>query len=206
MVGTLIVKTTDGAEILVDGFPREIAFNPAGFMVAAGKQHTVSSVLKGETISSMDIKVRVGAVVEVELYRSEKRTISDITVPVEAKEPVGSSTNEQTKRGKKIKTAGWITAGIGVACLIGGGVTGGIALGKENTLKENCEDGCDGTMTDTIAARDALGTSSTILISVGAAVATAGVVMLIIGKKNSKKEQMTAVLPYSGRNGVGRRA
>jgi hypothetical protein len=77
-------------------------------------------------------------------------------------------------------TWGWVVAGVGGALLAGGAVTGSMALSLNEDLTKKCPDGvCEPGHQDEIDRLESLGYATDILLSVGAATAVAGVILLL---------------------------
>lgn len=89
---------------------------------------------------------------------------------------------------------GYSGVGLGGALLIAGGITGLMAVGKENTLEENCpvKARCDDQ--DTYDSANTLATMSTILSIAGGVIGVGGVV-LILTDGGSGSEQAVATKP-----------
>lgn len=96
---------------------------------------------------------------------------------------------------------GWTSLGVSGALLIGGGITGSVALAKNVEAKDACQGGvcyeADYHLLDT---RNNLATASTVLfLSAGAIAATSAVLLIVGAKKESKKPSVAWAL---GPNGV----
>ena len=66
---------------------------------------------------------------------------------------------------------------------MGGGITGGLALGKNGDVEKACEDGvCYEDDYGLLDSRDGLATASTVLIVSGGVLAATGIVLLIAGR------------------------
>lgn len=96
---------------------------------------------------------------------------------------------------------GWTTVGVGTALLVGGGVTGYLALSKEGDLNCSKDGTCPSSEEGTLdaARRDAM--ISSILFGVGGAVTVTGVVLLLTG--GSKKDQTARGASVEPTVGVG---
>jgi hypothetical protein len=83
---------------------------------------------------------------------------------------------------------GWIAVGTGAAFLVGGGVAGGLALMRNEKLKDRCdaENVCSKSDKDYAMGRDLMALSSNVALGIGAAAATAGIVLLVLSKKSQE--------------------
>ena len=102
----------------------------------------------------------------------------------------GEPTETAEESGSDLKAPGAVLTGIGLATVVAGGITGGMALAKNKQLDKDCngETICDNDFENDEKTRDALGITSTVLIASGAAIATAGIVMLIVNKKRTSEQ------------------
>jgi len=90
---------------------------------------------------------------------------------------------------KKLTIAGWTLTGSGAALLIGGAITGGLAMGKDSDLSKQCEgSSCPGNSDGDIKSLDNLAMVTNLLLGVGAAAAITGAVLLIVAAKKEKKQ------------------
>jgi tetratricopeptide (TPR) repeat protein len=77
--------------------------------------------------------------------------------------------------------AGWITGGVGVAALVGGTVTGILALSLDGDLADRCAAGtCPTGSASDIDRLGALSTATDVLLIAGAALTAGGVLMLVL--------------------------
>ena len=102
---------------------------------------------------------------------------------------------------KRTRTVGFVLLGVGAAAVAGGGVAGGLALGKHNDFKDE---------TDFAAASDLqsegkrLNGAADGLFIAGGVIAATGLVMVLASlKKKDKKTARTQVTPALGRTGAG---
>jgi hypothetical protein len=97
-----------------------------------------------------------------------------------------------------------VAIGVGAVTAIAGGVTGGMALSKQSDLEKACPDKICTSEKD-LKMRDSastLGLVTDILIPVGAVVAAAGAIMLIVDSRAGKERADVAVVPQVGVNGA----
>jgi hypothetical protein len=118
---------------------------------------------------------------------------------------------EPAPTGSPIRTAGYVTAGVGVAALVGGVVVGVMAKSKESDAKSDAEKVCHGLVCPTSAeskfnSAQSLATVSNILIIGGGVLAAGGAGMIIFGGPKESEAPKSArvtlrLLPTVGRDG-----
>ncbi len=185
MVGMAEIHAPDGATVFVDGVVRGEAPVLGKLPVAAGVTHTVWAVMDGSKLPQKVFKVTGGDTVTV-----------DLDVKVE-KEPEPIDPEESDDGSSGMITIGWVAVGVGGALLIGGAITGGMALNLDSDLDNDCEnEHClDGRQSD-IDKLNTLSLTTDILMGVGAAAAVTGIVLLIVGhKKKGADEEPVALVP-----------
>jgi len=85
------------------------------------------------------------------------------------------------KDAEELPAHGWVTIGTGVALLVAGGVTGGLALKTNGQLEKDCPNGtCMPEHYDDIDKRDNLALTSTVLLSAGIGVTAVGILVLAV--------------------------
>lgn len=119
--------------------------------------------------------------------------------PPEAAAPVAAApaaTQPEPDRGPSpVRTAGFITGGVGVAALIGGIVTGVMTTQKENDARAQCVGSicAEAAQDDFQAAADLAMVTNILLIGGGVLTAT-GVTLVIVGGKKQSRETARQVL------------
>jgi hypothetical protein len=104
---------------------------------------------------------------------------------------------------KALRTAGWISLGVGGAALVAGGVTGLLAMSKRSEL--DCpEDSCTGDKRGEVDSYNSLRTVSSIGLIGGAVLAGAGGVLLFTSSRSERKTGARLV-PLIGVSHVGLR-
>ena len=107
--------------------------------------------------------------------------------------------------GSNRKTLGWVIGGIGVASLAVGAVTGFMAMGKADTVKQHCDGSlaCDPEGLDAASSGKTLALVSTITLAVGVVGVGVGAFLLLTGQspKTSGPVGKTALLPTAGPQG-----
>lgn len=194
LVGMLQIEAAEGAEISVDTEFRGTAPLSGVIPVSAGVDHQVVTRFPGGETAERTVRVLSGQIQVVDLVSEEGDE------PVAAPGVEGSADERSG-----LKVGGWVTASIGAAILVGGAVTGGIAMKKDGEIADNCPGGeCDPKWQETLDARDALGVTTNVLLGVGAAAVAAGVVMLVIAHSDEKAgDETVALFPIAGPRGGG---
>ncbi|MCK9464211.1 MAG: hypothetical protein M0R80_31725 [Proteobacteria bacterium] len=191
MSGSIEISAPAGALVLVDGVERGRAPLPGRIRVAAGVDHAVRVELGGELLA--DRAVRVGG---------EENLLVDANPRLP--EPVAAEDGKAI-RDRKIRTAGWIAVGVGAAALVGGAVTGGLALSANKSIQDACAGGqCPANQRDDIDRRDALALTTDVLIPAGAAIAVTGAVLLIVFRDKERADgDAVAFSPIVTADGAG---
>ncbi len=183
MVGFLKVTAPKGAVVIVDGVERGTSPLHGDLEVAASVLHTVTARLNGEIVAEETVKVGGGRTASVELLPEAPEEISPSSPPTVSASSTPSTPSITSTSPSPLKTWGWVSVGIGGALLVGGGITGGLALAKNGDLENACEaDGCYSSEYDSMDRRDGLATASTVLIISGGVFAATGIVLLIAGR------------------------
>jgi hypothetical protein len=194
MVGLLEFDAPDGSLIYVDGVERGTTPLPGRIRVSAGVDHEVKIVLGAEVLVKRVL--RVGG--------NETLVVSTAPDPPPPPPPGSPTSGEAGDDGDPVKTWGWITTSLGAALLITGGITGGVALSKNNDIESNCPGGdCEPPFHDDVDTRDALATTTNVLLSVGAAAAVAGILMLTVPGGEEDPSGEVSVLPLAGDQTAG---
>jgi hypothetical protein len=107
-----------------------------------------------------------------------------------------------------VRTVGFVTAGVGLAIVGGGVVTGIMAKSKENDVDEKCQatpDHCDPALKPTLDSAASLAKVTNVLLIGGGVVTLVGVGMAIFGGKSSAQTARANVtfVPVLGSNTGG---
>ncbi|MEJ7727917.1 MAG: carboxypeptidase-like regulatory domain-containing protein [Polyangiaceae bacterium] len=153
------------------------------FTMAEGQAETVTLTLEPEAAAGAANPVPAGA----------------IAVP-----PAGGDTTTASKGGSPMKLIGFIALGVGAAGLIGGGITGGLAISEHSLLDRDCDsDGdCPAERRETLDNFHTLSTLSTVGFIVGG-VGVAGGITLLVLAPSSRKQSGATIVPYAGLGQVG---
>jgi hypothetical protein len=101
-----------------------------------------------------------------------------------------------------LRTAGYVTAGVGVAALGTGAILGILAKGKDSGARDQCVNGATGLLCPERAqaqfdSAKSLGSAATLLLIGGGVFAAAGVGMIIWGGPSKSEEPRQARLRLS---------
>ena len=203
MVASVDVKAPEGWVVIVDDVERGRTPLMGVIKVTAGKRHQVEIVKDGEVIESRIIRLSGGdeTVIEIDAIIDETPEVAPADDAQSSPEitPVPDSPAPVPEKGisaaTRLKIAGGVLLGAGAATAAVGGVFGGLAISKANELADMCPQMVCSTP-EAITTQDdswTFGTLSNILVISGAAVGTAGLVMLIVGIHKGKSEQLTSM-------------
>lgn len=216
MVGSLEISAPAGSRVFVDDVFRGETPLPGILKVAAATKHRVVAVQNGVKSDPRTIRVSGGDTAKFQIEFPVEEENNPVPTPVasgepEKKEDLASSEeiknttedapakekalqniphSEPQKTRSGLVVGGWISMGIGAAALIGGSVMGGLALSIDKEVNKACEDNpttCQSANQTDIAKSRSFATVSTILFGVGGAAVTAGLTMLLVGRKKSKE-------------------
>ncbi len=178
-------------------------------IVASGK-HSLQ-VSAGGLSAEEDVSVDSGGRVEVAIELKPTATQSVAAEPTRASNSVSSVSGSEepslpsTDGGSGLRTAGFVVTGVGVAGLIGAGVTAGLGFSKKGKLNDDCpEQTCTFDSPSEKAAYDddlkslkTFGALTTAFAIGGGVLAAAGVTMIVVGGKRQGGEQVSLQLTPS---------
>jgi len=132
--------------------------------------------------------------------------VAPAAAPV-ATTPITQPPTPSTDSGSPLRTAGFVTAGVGIAAVVGGVITGLMAKGKETDAKALCRDTlCPQSASSKFDSASSLATVSNILFIGGGVVTAAGVGLIVFGGPKAEPEKTARVtlrmLPAVGRDGA----
>ena len=171
----------------------------------ASGHHTLRASAAGKS-GALELDVKSGE------STSQTLTLSAGQAPAAAPSaaPAPAASAAAPPRSSGLKTAGLVIGGVGVAALIGGGVTGFLGLSAQSDLESRCPGNrCE---YDTPADKQAfesdrdsletMGTLTTALLIGGGVLAAGGATLFVIGGSSSK-EAAVATTPYVGPGALG---
>ena len=198
-VGYLSVQDENESEVWVDGEHRETTSLQGAIAVMSGTL-AVSFKENGETVYEAEIEVAQGETVE--LQRPEPVAEQPAAVPEPQEEPlmqdepseVMPAASEESQR-SPLKTVGIVTAGIGVATVVAGLVTGKLVASKKDQLTDNCDNQkfCEDGNRELHDDAKSLAKATDILLVTGVALTVTGVILAIAGHKKSKTAEKIAL-------------
>ncbi len=174
--GIVLRGGPDGAVVLIDGTERARLPRPDPIAVPPGSYRVLVQAEGYQPFESV-VAVTAGAQVEVTVQMSDQ-VVPDPTTPQE---------------GGGVSTIGIAVAAGGGALLVGGAVTGILALGAAGDATTSDDSDADRART--------LGLVTDILLGVGAAAAVTGVVLMFV--LGGDEDRATAVAPMIGPDRVG---
>lgn len=140
---------------------------------------------------------------------SEPRALpapSTSPLPTLAPTPV-VATPEPAPRANPLRSVGFVTAGVGVAAVLGGVVTGLMVKGKESDAKAMCQDTiCPVSASAKFDSAKSLATVTNLLLIGGGVLSAGGIAMIIVGAPKAEAPKAARVslrmLPALDRNGA----
>jgi len=211
LVGDVDVQAPDGSVIYVDGVERGTLPLIAAVLVEAGVEHEIIVVASdgkwtrkfmvwgGKSVKlkfeDKDKKALAVATPAPVAPRATPPVVPPIPSPGAGKPPIpipspreGEGGEESSPALSAMTTWGWVGVGVGGAALLGGAITGGMALSVASDIKAKCPDGnCPDDKKGDVDKMDTLAATSTALLVVGGAVAATGAVLLILDATSESK-------------------
>ena len=178
---TILVPTSapTGTEVTLDGKPVDRASLQVALRIDPGEHVLTISAPGHEPRSSSEALVEgQSRTVTLELGRA--------TGPVAPPPPL------EPEPPPAEYAWGGVVGGLGLAGLMVGAITGGLAVGKRATVDEHCADLiCDQEGLDAAGSGKTLGDVSTATLVVGGAALVAGVVLLVVGSESQTTEAVS---------------
>jgi len=220
--GEVQVKAPPGCQVYIDGNERGRTPIIGGILVGAGVRE-VKVVHEGSILLKQEVRIRGKKTVRVEVSDEpgSKAAVVPVAKPEEPEpetepnpepepEPVvppdDQPTDPEDEPVSKKLVLGGVLAGVGGAAMVAGFVTGGVARAKTKDLEDRCPDKQCPDESDKELHDEAVNLSRTadVLVPVGAALAVAGVVLIIMDL-NEESPDATAfgVMPVAGPGQAG---
>ena len=205
LVGELEITAPEGAKVIIDDVFRGNTPLSGALLVAAGVEHQVILMKNNDYLFNQKVKVNGGATRAVNVEDTGEATaeetpdeIVENVIDTPDTDTLDDKSTEETaypiQKSHPLILPGWVTTGVGAAVLVGGAVTGAMALSLNKDLDQTCKNGCPPSEVDKEERLDTLVLSTNILLSVGAAATITGVILLVIGKRKSKAVSWMPVL------------
>jgi hypothetical protein len=203
----------DKLEVTRDGDPVSRASWGTPIPVDVGS-HAVEAKATGfKTFTTTGTVVKDGQNIDVLVPKLEAEPASASSPPATAPAPATASVSTTTPpdadrgSGSGQRTVGFVVAGLGVAGVAVGAITGLMAMGKSSDAKQSCpsDGGCaNQSAVDASDSAKTLGLVSTISFAAGGAALVAGAVLIFTAPKGEKKAIPTMRLaPHVGANDAG---
>lgn len=224
MVGRVSVVAPDGVAVYIDGVDQGTAPLLGKIPVAASVDHEIWAIQDGKELKRQRFRVSGGDTINIEIsvpIKADSASAAPDTPaaprPSDSSPPAhtgpeelgtagsamdSASVKTGSKPTKTLSLAGWVLTGSGAALIVAGAITGGLALGKDNDLNNQCEEShCPSSADGDIESMNNLAVVTNVLLGVGAAAAVTGAVLLIVGaKKERTQEKELAVVPVLSPN------
>lgn len=182
----------DGAKISAGEWGVAIPVDPG--------EHLVVASAAGHVPWEMRVPVRESSgAVAVPLLEA----MPDAPVPVAPAAPGGDRAPANGSWWTPLRTAGVVTAGVGVVGLVTGGVLGLVAKSKYDTAHDSCRDGARGCTAAAVSDSDSaygLATGATVVFVVGAVAAAGGAALVLLSPSPTKS---TSAALHVGPGSVG---
>ena len=160
----------------------------ASFVVGDGKQTSTTLTLEKE---------------ETAVAANPPPPTTPTPPPTTPAPPPTAPPAQTSSGGSGLKTAGFVTLGIGGAALIGGFITGGVALGQHGDLQTKCGGtSCPSSLQSDVDSYHLMTTLSTVGFIVGGVGIAAGLAMVLLAP-SPKKTNAAYITPYLGFGTVG---
>jgi hypothetical protein len=180
----------DQTELLLEAGRHDIEASAPGYQAA----HTTLNVEGGDRTTLVMSLARDTSSMAV------ARTGADTPAPLTA--PTMQS--DVTSKSSLQSTLGYVTLGVGIAGLVGFGVTSALALSDKSTLDEHCPNAtCSARYEGTVSRYNALRTASTATLIGGGALAVLGGLLLLT--RPSERPDRAQLTPVIGPGSVGLR-
>ncbi len=201
LVGVVEVQAPDGTELLVDGYSYGKTPFAGPVRVAAGEHEAVLR-LGDEVLLEKKLGIAGGMTTTLTAGAGSEATAAPPGNKTKqpAGEPVPEAGEPEAGGGGRVWT--WVALGVGAAALVGGGVTGGVAMGREKDLLADCPDNhCPASLKGEADTIQTMNLTADILYGVGAAAVIAGIVLFFV-EPTGEAEAEVAVVPATG-DGLG---
>lgn len=191
-----VVEPADKIEVSRDGAPTSPASWGVAIPVDVGT-HTVQATAPGRTAFSTSIAIKNdGDLGEVVVPKLPPQSAGNASSPLS---PAGATAEAP---GSSQRTIGFVVGGVGVVGLVGGAITGLIAIGKNNDSNKVCPNDGACASRDAVDAADGarkFGTISTIAFIVGGVGTALGAVLVLTAPSSSSEPASATPKPATAR-------
>lgn len=177
-LGRVVIEASGAAAnavVMIDGQPVPSSAFGAPRLVEPGSHHVTANLPEHQPIER-DVQVNAGATENLSLsFTPMQRTVAA---------PPPTVTTRVVTTPNPLRLVGFITAGVGVAALVGGAITGAMAQSEFSNLEAACPNQTCTSQADLDRRNsvDSMATASTGLLVAGGVLTAAGVVLVIVGK------------------------
>jgi len=173
--------STQELSIKLDGKPVPAALLGVNQPIDPGTHHLEAR--RGEDRFSKRFTIAEGASMELLIELQPKQTLPK---PKQTLAPTTQSSNWQP-------ALGWVGVALGGGAVIGGAITGGLALAKQDELQTSCPDfNCLPAQHDGVDTFGLLRTTSTAALVAGASLLTTGIILLVTSNQTSPPSDSNA--------------
>jgi hypothetical protein len=154
-----------------------------GIVVEPGALGTATPLDPGEHVISAEAPGKPPYETRFQITPAEqKRVVVELGPPAATTGPAAPPPPaEPPSDGSALRTAGLVVGGVGLAAVVAGAITGGLAVSQNGKAKDNCSGTvCNQDGLDAINRTRPLGNASTALFVVGGAGLAAGVLMFVL--------------------------
>jgi hypothetical protein len=178
-LGRVVIEANGAAAnavVMIDGQPVPSSAFGSPRLVEPGSHHVTANLPEHQPIER-DVQVNAGATERFPLEFTAVSRVVETPVAVVPTTRVVTTPNP-------LRTVGFITAGVGVAAVIGGAIAGVMAQSEFSDLEAACPNQMCATQADLDRRNsvDSMATASTGLLVAGGVLTAAGVVLVIVGK------------------------
>ena len=193
IVGFAKILSPPGAVIYIDGVARGEAPFTRELPVAASVSHTIRMVMNGRRVEKQ-FQVNVGRTVSISVFPKSNADSSSTEVNLDEGESPVNKTAVTDSTGSLRRPLAWSYIGVGASLVVGGCISGGLALNKNADVKEKCSDHiCYDDDYELLSTRNRLATTSSVLLAVGGIATLVGGVLLLLDRRHSTEVSLTVV-------------
>lgn len=189
----IVVSTAPASSpssVTLDGQALPAAVIGTELPVDPGTRHL--ELRMGERTVARDVAVAEGESQRVELALVDE----PVAAPVPAVEPMRAPETPESDRGSTMRTAGWITVGVGTAGVVFGAIMGGIAASEDARLDGVCKDKlCPTSETDAVDTYQSQRTLSIVGLWIGGAAVAAGLALVLVAPRPARASVSMTIGP-----------
>ncbi|MBS2015647.1 MAG: hypothetical protein JST00_22355 [Deltaproteobacteria bacterium] len=199
----VVTSAPEEATLTVDGQLVPLAIWGSDLPVDPGARHI--EIASGARKETRDVQLAEGQTerVEIALARVTVAPVHTGDWPAEAEKE--TSPAPPSSLGPTLRTAGWISIGVGSAAVVMGSIMGGVAVGQGSTLDSvSCKaDVCARSASDDVDAYHRSRTLSIVGLWVGGAVLATGITLVLVAPSPARGRTTSVSLAPLGISGVG---